>query len=76
MSYITARGEVLHQDRPGFTKLPDRFSVGDTVKPIATIFTRPGETGRVDWSWGNQAVILFADGKRYHYWRHELERAE
>jgi hypothetical protein len=74
MSYITARGEVLHQDRPGFAKLPDRLCIGDAVKLLASILARPGEAGTVVWAMGNQAIIRFADGKRLHYFRHELER--
>jgi hypothetical protein len=75
MSFITARGEVVHQDRPGFAKLPDRLSIGDTLKPLPTILTRPSELGAVVWTVGNQAVVQFADGARLHFWRHEVEWA-
>jgi hypothetical protein len=73
MSYITARGEIQHRDRPGFDKPPARFIVGDTVKPLAGL-TRAGQPGRVIWAMGNQAVLRFSDGKRLHYWTHEIER--
>ena len=73
MSYITARGEVQYRDRPGFDQPPARPALGDTMKPIAGI-TRADQPGRVIWAMGNQAVLKFADGKRLHYWMHELEQ--
>jgi hypothetical protein len=75
MSYINGRGEVQQRDRPGFAKLPDRLSIGDTVKPLPSVLTRPGEVGAVVWALGNQVIIRFGDDKRLHYWRHEIERA-
>jgi len=52
MSYITARGEIVHQDRPGFNKPPARLTVGDAVKPLSTVLTRPGAPGTVVWAMG------------------------
>jgi hypothetical protein len=69
MSYITARGEVVHQDRLGFDKPPALHyrRCGQAPAP-SHILARADKAGTVVWAVGNQVVIEFSDKARLHFW--------
>jgi preprotein translocase subunit YajC len=73
MSHIRTNGEIAFQDRPGWNAQNTTLHRDDRVRINDTVLTRPGQSGTVIDVQGNNIFVQFADKKRLHYWRHELE---